>query len=226
MRLWAVTDSSQAIGTPTALIGQWLFQLGGAPAVLVRLSRFEPGPVNPRIAPRLGMAAHIVALHVRALQAVPWEPWEATEPSTFEGLLDSEVSLARRVRLPVSLALVKVDKAGRGVRDESPSEHELAEIEQVMRRVLRHRDRVRRISDNCVAVVMPRTDARGALVAADRLQGHLREHFRERRPQIAVHVGIGGRDPEETEASELFARASQALAQARMAHSDSAFLYV
>jgi len=226
MRLWAVTDCLRVIDSPTALVGQWSFDLGGAPAALVRVTRFEAGPVDPRIAPLLGRGAHIVALHVRALQAVPWEPSAATEHSTFEGVLESEVTLARRVRLPVSLALVEVGKTRGGVWDEPPTEDELAEIEQVLQQVLRHRDRVRRVSANCVAVVMPRTDARGALVGADRLQGHLREHFRARRPPLAFHVGIGGRDPDETEASELLARASEALAQARMAHSETAFLYV
>ncbi len=226
MRLWAVSDCLQVVDSPTAVIGQWSFDLAGVPAAIVRLSRFESGPVNPQIAPLLAMAAQVVGLHVRALQSVPWEPPAPTEHSTFEGLLESEVSLSRRVRLPVSLALVEVDTVTGGVRDEAPTENELDEIEEVMHRVLRHRDRVQRISNNCIAVVMPRTDSRGALVGADRLQRNLREHFRERRPHLAFHVGIGGRDPEETEGSELFARAAQALSQARLAHSDTAFVYV
>jgi GGDEF domain-containing protein len=226
MRLWAVTECLHPIESPTALVGQWSFELAGAPAALVRLSRFEPGPTDPRIAPLLGTAAHILSLHVRALQAIPWEPTEVAKPSTFEALLESQVAIARRVRLPVSLALVEVDRAAGAVREGSLTEQELTDIEDAMRRVLRHRDRVQRISANCIAVVMPRTDARGALVGADRLQGHLREHFRERRPNLSFHVGIGGRDPDETEASELFARAAQALSQARLAHSETAFVYV
>jgi hypothetical protein len=43
---------------------------------------------------------------------------------------------------------------------------------------------------------------------------------------LTIRIGVGGRDPKETEASELFSRACQALAQARLANSQAAFLYV
>ncbi len=226
VRVWATSDLLHTLEAPPVLMGQWAVQVGGAPVALVRLSSFTPCSCPPGLSALLASAARIVGLHACAFGTRTAEPEVPDDPSTFEELLEAEVFRARRVRLPVSLALVEIQTRDPGDLSAVPSQDELDEIQHAMRCILRQRDRVHQIRENCLAVVMPRTDARGALVAADRLQRGLRDHFADRSARLLFHVGIGGRDPEESQASELFARAAQALSQARLAQSENAFVYI
>jgi GGDEF domain-containing protein len=189
--------------------------------------REDPSPVSPTVCAVLPAAATYTALYLRNIQWLDIDPDpEPTEPMTFEELLESEVSGSRRKRVPVSLALIEYRRHEGNPYDWDVPLELQEEVESVVRGTARKGDRVMRISDSCLAVVMPKTDARGALVGADRLQKELCGHFDGREPRLSVRIGIGGRDPEESQASELFARASQALAEARSAHGEAAFLHI
>jgi len=226
--LWwwsSTTDSWESERQPT-LLGQWPLRVAGRPSVLVRLSQMNPNPAKPSVVPLLAAAAQVLGAYVRGAQTVPAALAPPHDHSPFERLLEDEVTQARQTGRPVSLVLVEVGAVTYGDLVMEATAADLEEVRDVLRRTVRRADRVAEAWGTCLAVLMPKTDARGALIGADRLQRCLREHFTGTRPHLAFRVGIGGRDPGETEASELLARAAQAVSEARTAHSEGAFLYV
>jgi len=226
-RVWRGSSPLPVELEAPAALGPWTAQAAGAPAAVVQAWQATARPVEPSVSALLPTAAALTTLYLRNVQWLDIEPEpDPTGPLTFEELLESEVARARRKRVAVSLALVEFR-----LRNHSSFAWEIPadlhdEVEDVVKQTARKGDRVMAISDCCIAVVMPKTDARGALVGADRLQAALQGHFADHEPGVTVQVGIGGKDPEETQGAELFARASQALAEARFAGSEAAFLHV
>jgi GGDEF domain-containing protein len=226
-RAWHASAPLLTVLDAPVMLGPWTVQAGGNAAARVVLWQATPQPVDPHIVAVLPEAAALTALYLRNLQWLDIEPDpEPTDPLTFEDLLESEVSSARRKRVPVSLALIEYRLRDSNLYDFTVPQEIQDEVERVVKQTARRGDRILPVGDACMAVVMPKTDARGALVGADRLQKALAAHFNGREPRVAVQIGIGGRDPEETQASELFARASQALAEARSAHGEAAFVHI
>jgi GGDEF domain-containing protein len=215
------------LDTVPEALGPWTVHAAGKAAARVVVWQITPQTVDLDLLDAMPEAAALTALYLRNLQWMDIEPDpEPSEPMTFEELLESEVSSARRKRVPVSLALIEYRLRDADPWDFSVPQMVRDEVEEVVRLTARRGDRILSVGEACLAVVMPKTDARGALVGADRLQKALYGHFAEREPRVAVQIGIGGRDPEETQASELFARASQALAEARSAHGEAAFVHI
>jgi GGDEF domain-containing protein len=226
-RTWCGSSPLPAFLERPETLGPWVVRAGGGPAAAVMAWKEDARPVSSTVSVVLPAAATCTALYLRNIQWLDIDPDpEPTEPMTFEELLESEVSRSRRKRVPVSLALIEYRRNEGSPYDWDVPLELQEEVEGVIRRTARKGDRVMRISDSCLAVVMPKTDARGALVGADRLQKELCGYFDGRAPRLSVRIGIGGRDPEESQASELFARASQALAEARSAHGEAAFLHI
>ncbi len=226
-RAWHASGPLLTVLDDPVMLGPWTVQAGGNAAGSMVLWQAEPRAIDPGIAAALPDAAVVTTLYLRNLQWLDIEPDpEPTEPVTFEELLENEVSRARRKRVPVSLALIEYRMRDSNLYDYTVPQELQEEVECVVKQTARRGDRILAVGDACVAVVMPKTDARGALVGADRLQKALAAHFNGREPRVSVQIGIGGRDPEETQAAELFARASQALAEARSAHGEAAFVHI
>jgi GGDEF domain-containing protein len=228
-RAWHASGPLPTLFDTPITLGPWTIRAAGKPAAVVIAWQAIPELVDPVVDAALPDACALVALYLRNLQWMDIEP-EAepppTDPVTFEEVLELEVTRARRKRVSVSLALIEHRLRGRDLLDGAVPPELRDDVERVMRATVRKGDRVVPIGDTCTAVVMPKTDARNALVAADRFRTALYQEFAEREPRLAVRIGIGGRDPEDSEASDLLARASNALAEARNAHCEAAFLHV
>ena len=228
-RAWHASGPLPTMFDLPVTLGPWTVCAAGRPASVVVAWQAIPESVAPCVNAALPDASALTTLYLRNLQWMNVEPEVEplpTEPVTFEGALELEVGRARRMRVPVSLALIEHRLRGTELLD-CPMPPELREeVERVISATVRKGDRVLPIGDTCTAIVMPKTDARGALVGADRFRRALYEEFAEREPRLAIRIGIGGRDPEDSEASDLLARASNALAEARNAHCDAAFLHV
>lgn len=224
---WAAQDLRPLPHVEPVILGEWAVPAGGELGALVQLSRVSTDPPNGEPPASATDVATLIGLYALSLHSVKSQIVPQTSGDlTFEELLEEEVARAHRTRTPVSLVLVELRTSARpDVGAELPPEV-LAEAQRVMHKAARRGDKVLRLCDDCLAVVMPRTDARGALVGADRLQQSLSHHFGHKELHLTIRIGVGGRDPKETEASELFSRACQALAQARLANSQAAFLYV
>lgn len=224
---WAADEKHPLPHVDPVILGEWAVPAGGELGALVQLSRVSEDPPNGQPPASSADAAALIGLYALSLHSVKTEivPQPAGD-LTFEELLEQEVARAHRTRTPVSLVLVELRTSARPEAGAELSSEILAEAQRVTHKAARRGDKVLRLCDDCLAVVMPRTDARGALVGADRLQQSLSHHFGHREMHLTIRIGVGGRDPKETEASELFSRACQALAQARLANSQAAFLYV
>jgi GGDEF domain-containing protein len=208
-------------------LGPWLLRAGGSVAGLVVVWQAQAHEVHSGLAAVLPEAGALTALYARNAQGLLTDPHQhLAADGTFQDLLEMEIDRARRRRSSVSLALVEFRLIDLSPVDGTLPEELTAEVREMVRQIARSGDHVVPISETCLAVVMPKTDARGALVGADRLQRSLQEQFADCRPALSIRVGVGARDPEETQASELFARASQALAEARLAHGEAAFLHI
>ncbi len=225
--VWAAGGNRSLPHTDPELIGEWAVPAGGELGALIQLHRVSDERGGGELPESAADAATLLGLYALSLHSIKAEivP-HASGDLTFEDLLEEEVARAHRTRTPVSLVLIELRANSRAEAGPELSAEVLAEAQRVTRRAARRGDKVLRLCDDCLAVVMPRTDARGALVGADRLQQSLSHHFGHKEMHLTIRIGVGGRDPKETEASELFSRACQALAQARLANSQAAFLYV
>jgi diguanylate cyclase (GGDEF)-like protein len=224
---WAAQDRRPLPPVEPVVLGEWPVAAGGELGAIVQLSRVSTEPSNGEPPASAADAATLIGLYALSLHSVKGQIVPQTSGDlTFEELLEEEVARAHRTRTPVSLVLVELRKSARAGAGAELSREILTEAQHVTRKAARRGDRVLRLCDDCLAVVMPKTDARGALVGADRLQQALSRHFGHKEIRLTIRIGVGGRDPRETEASELFSRACQALAQARLANSQAAFLYV
>jgi len=228
-RAWHASGALPTLFDATVTLGSWTVHAAGKPAAVVTAWQAVPETLSLDVEAALPDLCTLITLYLRNVQWMDIEPdAEAcpTDPMSFEEILEFEVSRARRKRVSVSLALIEHRLRGSDTFDGAVPPDLRDEVECVMRATVRKGDRVIPIADTCTAVVMPKTDARNALVAADRFRRALCEQFAEREPRLAVRIGIGGRDPEDSEASDLLARASNALAEARNAHCEAAFLHV
>ncbi len=226
-RLWNATEEHMALEPPPTPIGKWIVTMAGGPSVLVMPTRGSDEPVSDECEAILAQASRYIGLYLRGVEALYTQPQAAPGPDTpFEEQLEYEVQRAQRQRTAVSLALVEYRLAGATAGETSVPDEVRERVSTILSRTTRGNDRVAQIGESCLAVIMPKTDAPGALVGADRLQRSLLAELEGSEPELSIRVGIGGRDPAETGASELFARASQALAQSRSSHGEAAFLYV
>ncbi len=124
-------------------------------------------------------------------------------------------------KLPdLSLALVEVQTTA---GDLSPTMWE--QIEAIIAANSRSSDYIAPMSSGTFAIVMPDTDARGALIGADRLRKVVEEFARARNVELRVCIGVSSWDPDRN-AEQLLWEASQALRQAKNNGHGAAFLYV
>jgi len=136
---------------------------------------------------------------------------------TFQGLLESEMSRARRHGVPLGLALVDLDRFGAlNARYGRPTgDGVLAETALVLRLALRESDVLARVGDDQFGVLLPETDLAPAQRCGERLRHALEEHHFARVGRISASIGVTASPRGGVEGLELLASGDQALALAK-----------
>ena len=135
----------------------------------------------------------------------------------FQGLLESEMSRARRHGVPLGLALVDLDHFGAlNARYGRPAgDGVLAEAALVLRLALRESDVLARVGDDQFGVLLPETDLAPAQRCGERLRHALEEHHFTRVGRISASIGVTASPRGGVEGVELLASGDQALALAK-----------
>lgn len=137
----------------------------------------------------------------------------------FQGLLESEISRARRHGVPLGLALVDLDHFGAlNARYGRPAgDGVLAEAALVLRLALRESDVLARVGDDQFGVLLPETDLAPAHRCGERLRHALEDHHFARVGRVSASIGVTASPRGGVEGVELLASGDQALALAKKA---------
>jgi diguanylate cyclase (GGDEF)-like protein len=135
----------------------------------------------------------------------------------FQGLLESEMSRARRHGVPLGLALVDLDRFGSlNARHGRPAGDDvLAEAALVLRLALRESDVLARVGGDQFGVLLPETDLAPAQRCGERLRHALEGHRFARVGRITASIGVTASPRGGVEGVELLASGDQALALAK-----------
>ena len=135
----------------------------------------------------------------------------------FQGLLESEMSRARRHGVPLGLALVDLDRfAAVNTRYGRPAgDGVLSEVALVLRLALRESDVLARLGGDQFGVLLPETDLAPAQRCGERLRHALEEHRFSRVGRISASIGVTASPRGGIEGLELLTSADQALALAK-----------
>jgi len=135
----------------------------------------------------------------------------------FQGLLESEISRARRHGVPLGLAFVDLDHFGAlNARYGRPAgDGVLTEAALVLRLALRESDVLARVGDDQFGVLLPETDLAPAHRCGERLRHALEEHRFARVGHVSASIGVTASPRGGIEGIELLASGDQALALAK-----------
>jgi diguanylate cyclase (GGDEF)-like protein len=135
----------------------------------------------------------------------------------FQGLLESEISRARRHGVPLGLAFVDLDHFGAlNARYGRPAgDGVLTEAALVLRLALRESDVLARVGDDQFGVLLPETDLAPAHRCGERLRHALEEHRFARVGRVSASIGVTASPRGGIEGVELLASGDQALALAK-----------
>lgn len=135
----------------------------------------------------------------------------------FQGLLESEISRARRHGVPLGLALVDLDHFGAlNARYGRPAgDGVLSEAALVLRLALRESDVLARVGDDQFGVLLPETGLAPAHRCGERLRHALEEHRFARVGRVSASIGVTASPRGGVEGVELLASGDQALALAK-----------
>ncbi len=133
--------------------------------------------------------------------------------------LDDELSRAERYALPLSLLLADVDDfAALTARNEAAADAALQRLAIVFLSSARDADAVARVGADTFALLLPETEAAGALIVAERLCSEVAatDVGEEDAPlQVTVRVGVAAFQPGVAESAALLEHAEEALRQAQ-----------
>jgi two-component system cell cycle response regulator len=173
------------------------------------------------MAARLTVARRGLALQAR--QAAPQAASGTHDLSFLKRLLFVEVKRSRRYGIPVSLALVSVDRWEELIAQLGPNARAtlLGELTGVVASAVRDIDISVPFSDDRLVVLMPHTETAGGLQVARRVCARVRE--RSNTIPLTVSVGLASHDGHGTVSfGALVKRASEALLRAREGGGDRA----
>ncbi len=153
---------------------------------------------------------------------------ELESPATCDGLtgiknrrafgtrLEEEVARATRYSLPLTLLLLDVDhfKSYNDTFGHPAGDEVLRTVAQVLGQSARETDMAARYGGEEFVVLLPQTDAAGALVIAERIRRAVADHAWPDR-SVTVSVGTAHLLPVVDTGSQLIARADQALYQSK-----------
>lgn len=129
----------------------------------------------------------------------------------FDVQLERDISLAVRSNRPVSLAIIGVASP----TAEDPNEAAVRAVADVLRKELRIGDTVARYSDKEFALIMPQTNFRGAVVAAERFRSHIERAASAGTNPINISFGIATFPLHASSIDALVTVAARALDNAR-----------
>lgn len=168
---------------------------------------------------------HLVVCLQRAAEVAPGDiPRHLCTPAELMAHVEREVEWTRLH--PAELALVVLElHFGRGRESGVFSDAELEAIRAVLAESLRRADVSGRLPNGRVALLLPMTGQRGALIAAERVLRRLREHS-QLNPDMKCQAGVSGWTFEGASGPELFEQAQTALENARQAGARGAFVFL
>jgi two-component system cell cycle response regulator len=141
----------------------------------------------------------------------------------FKKFLDLEIKKSLRQRYPVTLIMMDVDnfKAVNDAHGHLTGDLILQELAQVIRGSVREVDLVARYGGDEFAVVLPYSDAQGALRVAQRIDDAVKTHgFSPRtaaeKTRLTVSMGLAGYPQDAVHADELIHTADQKLYAAKI----------
>jgi two-component system, cell cycle response regulator len=185
----------------------------GADGVLV-------GPLTaPQVVGTCALAARLTAANRRlqaSLRTRPLTPSNEHDLSFLKRLLFTEVKRSKRYGIPLSLALVSVDRFEEVAAQIGPRARTLllAELMGLVAGAIRDIDIAVPFSEERLVVLMPHTPSGGALQVARRLCNRVRD--RSTSLPITVSVGVASHEGQGTVSfGSLVKRAGQALQAAR-----------
>lgn len=143
-------------------------------------------------------------------------------PAELRRRVEQEVE--RAINHPVELSLV-IMEISLGHNRSLLTDAELAAVGQVLRKALRGSDAAARMDDGRLAVLLPMTSQRNALIATARITDRLRAHP-ALSPDLDCRTGVSGWAFEGPSAAELFVQANSALDCARSAGARGAFVFL
>jgi GGDEF domain-containing protein len=168
---------------------------------------------------------HLVVCLQRASEVAPGDiPRHLCTPAELMAHVEREVEWTRLH--PAELALVVLElHFGQGREVGVFGDSELEAIRTVLAESLRRADVSGRLPNGRIALLLPMTGQRGALIAAERVLRRLREH-----PQLSAEIecqaGVSGWTFEGASGPELFEQAEAALENARRAGARGAFVFL
>ncbi|MGH7731296.1 MAG: GGDEF domain-containing protein, partial [Candidatus Eiseniibacteriota bacterium] len=135
----------------------------------------------------------------------------------FQGLLESEMSRARRHGVPLGLAMVDLDRFGalNARYGRSAGDGVLAEAALVLRLALRESDVLARLGGDQFGVLLPETDLAPTQRCGERLRHALEEHRFARVGRISASIGVTASPRGGVQGVELLASGDQALVLAK-----------
>ena len=183
---------------------------------------FQPGQLSLiRTAAGAIGAALGARLELQRLRSMPGRDPLTGLPDAraFQGVLESEISRARRHGVPLGLALVDLDHFGalNARYGRAAGDGVLSEVALVLRLALRESDVLARVGDDQFGVLLPETDLAPAQRCGERLRHALEEHRFARVGRITASIGVTASPRGGLESVELLASGDQALALAKKA---------
>lgn len=203
-------------------------RLGGRPWGALYVARAtQRGPLRPDAA---GVLARFIATATLALIAVdarrPAESHASSDTLTglddreaFDDHVAAELDRARRHGRDLSLIVLEVDALDEIGRDigEDGRDRVLIATAGILRRLVRTGDVIARIRAGGFAWLLPETDGRGAVAAAERARSFIGAISLPAGRFVTISCGIGEADDAGHNPGELFRQSELALHQARMA---------
>ncbi len=137
----------------------------------------------------------------------------------FQGLLESELSRARRHGVPLGLAFVDLDRFGalNARYGREAGDGVLSEVAVVLRLALRGSDVLARVGGDQFGVLLPETDLAPARRCGERLRHALEDRRFARVGHLSASIGVTASPRGGIESVELMASADRALGLAKKA---------
>lgn len=145
---------------------------------------------------------------------------------SFEERLAMEFSVARRRKRQLAVLLLDIDNFKRinDQRGHAAGDEVLRQLSMILRSTVRLPDMVARYGGEEFAVLLPESDAKGALGFARRLMDRMRKEIWGEEP-VTVSIGVGTLAPELTEGSEMVEQADKALYTAKRTGKNRVVVY-
>ena len=143
-----------------------------------------------------------------------------TNYSHLQQRLLEEFARSRRHSYPLSLVLVEIDEFERFRERHGPALSDLVirKVGRLLKSAMRVHDLAARYGSQEFAVLLPATDAAGAVIVADKLLQLVREaKFKTGKKNIKVtaSIGLAALNPNHAKPMDLFSESEAALAEAR-----------